>query len=389
MKKLLYFVICFIISTFAFSANVFGETYTKTFKISAYYSPLPCQNNYATGTYEGDIRLNGRGTNGADGTEVYPGMLAAPSVYSFGTKIYIPGLGTGTVHDRGGAIVSASGIEGSYDRLDVWMGYGDVGLKRALNWGKRVVDATVYGVDSSIPDDLYLAGFSTYESIPNECLSEITDVVISNPQPLVVETETPIEITPEPEPVFNKESFEEDGKLEPGSSGEEVRKLQEELRRLNFYWYDVTGYYGELTAHAVFKFQQSQFLVGDKDSLGAGLFGPKTKARLNDIIAIREFNNVLIAEANSVLLADNSSDSNDYLNTELDFGAVSTDVELLQKFLKNEGYFEGSFITNYFGEITKVSLMKFQLDHKIINDLGDPGAGRVGPATLKLINSMS
>ena len=55
--------------------------YVKKFKISAYYSPLPCQNKYATGSYQGDIRLNGSGVNSADGTPVYPGMIAAPKTY--------------------------------------------------------------------------------------------------------------------------------------------------------------------------------------------------------------------------------------------------------------------------------------------------------------------
>jgi hypothetical protein len=79
----------------------------KSFIVTAYYSPLPNQSRYLRGSYEGDIRLNGNGTNGASGKPVYPGMLAAPKSYSFGTVIHLEGLGTGTVDDRGGAIVKA------------------------------------------------------------------------------------------------------------------------------------------------------------------------------------------------------------------------------------------------------------------------------------------
>lgn len=61
----------------------------KKFIVTAYYSPLPNQNFYLKGSYEADIRLNGNGTHGASGKEVYIGMLAAPKTYSFGTKVYL------------------------------------------------------------------------------------------------------------------------------------------------------------------------------------------------------------------------------------------------------------------------------------------------------------
>ena len=51
--------------------------------------------------------LNGRGTNGASGTPVFAGMIAAPKSYDYGTQIFFEGLGLGTVADRGGAIVDA------------------------------------------------------------------------------------------------------------------------------------------------------------------------------------------------------------------------------------------------------------------------------------------
>ncbi len=62
------------------------DYYVQNFIITAYYSPLQGQEHYVTGSYAGDIYLNGNGTNGADGTEVYPGMIAAPKKYAFGTK---------------------------------------------------------------------------------------------------------------------------------------------------------------------------------------------------------------------------------------------------------------------------------------------------------------
>ena len=83
--------------------NVFAA-YQDEYTITAYYSPLPDQQTYVTGSYNGDRRLNGNGTNGACGKQVYPGLIAAPSNFEFGVKIDIPGFGTGSVCDRGGAI---------------------------------------------------------------------------------------------------------------------------------------------------------------------------------------------------------------------------------------------------------------------------------------------
>src|SRR3989338_7224095 len=102
----------------------------QEFLVTAYYSPLPDQTRYYLGSYEADIAFNGRGIAVNDGTAVYPGMIAAPPEYAFGTRIALPDVGVvGTVHDRGGRIV----VEGNgVHRIDLWMGRGEEGLARAL-----------------------------------------------------------------------------------------------------------------------------------------------------------------------------------------------------------------------------------------------------------------
>lgn len=109
----------------------------KTFncRISAYYSPQKNQGRYATGSYAGDIRLNGRGTNGASGRQVFPGMIAAPKHIAFGTKIDVPGYGIGEVQDRGGAIKG--------NRLDLYFGKGEAALNAALTFGIRNTTCTI------------------------------------------------------------------------------------------------------------------------------------------------------------------------------------------------------------------------------------------------------
>jgi 3D (Asp-Asp-Asp) domain-containing protein len=104
---------------------------------------LPNQKSYATGSYAGDIRLNGRGTHGASGQPVQDGMIAAPKTYAFGTKIALDGLGTMTVLDRGGAIVKAGQRGYEHDRIDIWMGKGDAGLTQSLRFGKQKVNGCI------------------------------------------------------------------------------------------------------------------------------------------------------------------------------------------------------------------------------------------------------
>lgn len=369
------------------------DAYTHTFTISAYYSPLPCQSRYATGSYDGDIRLNGGGVRGADGTPVYPGMIAAPKSYPFGVKMDIPGIGIVAVHDRGGAIKAAGGAEGVYDRLDVWMGYGDKGLERALQWGKRTMDVVVYGINDSISEQIILAGYSADEASAGSCDIATGEIAVQ------VEEEPVVQEMVVQEPVKIVSTVTSSSLLQNGHSGEEVRALQTELKKLNFFKGEVTGYYGELTEHAVFKFQQSQLLVGGLMDPGAGIFGPKTRERMREIVAGGEHTRVMIAQAtnayNNHLVAfveprkREDADVRVVIASQLDPGVRGPEVAALQKFLKEHGYFSGAFITDYFGPATHEAVLKFQLDNKIITGENDKGAGRVGPATRDLINNLS
>lgn len=78
-------------------------------------------------------------------------MIAAPKTYAFGTQIFFAGLGLGTVQDRGGAIVDAYVRGQAHDRLDLWMGYGDVALKRTIAWGRRTVTGMIVSGSTATP----------------------------------------------------------------------------------------------------------------------------------------------------------------------------------------------------------------------------------------------
>jgi peptidoglycan hydrolase-like protein with peptidoglycan-binding domain len=72
--------------------------------------------------------------------------------------------------------------------------------------------------------------------------------------------------------------------LGKGSTGEEVRKLQEILSKdKNIYPEGlITGYYGNLTEKAVRKYQ-IQYNIALENDPGYGYVGPKTRAMLNQI----------------------------------------------------------------------------------------------------------
>jgi len=225
----------------------------QTFQVSAYYSPLPNQDAYVSGSYAADLRVNGNGTHGADGTAVYVGMISAPSIYNFGTKIFIPGLGIGTVHDRGGAIFAAKG----YHRLDIWMGYGDDGRKRALEWGRQTVEGSIVSSDSK-------EGFVFNGEVVNA-----------------------LEFDRE---VVNAVEF--DRNLWLHIDNDDVTKY--EIKKIQtFLGSRATGYYGNRTAQFVLDFQLKHSIVLSSSSVGAGTWGPKTRKIANilflaDSVSTRE-----------------------------------------------------------------------------------------------------
>ena len=100
---------------------------------TAYYRPIQGQIRYVTGSYQGDIRLNGAGTT-FSGKPVQIGHLAADLRYHpVGTTfhVFVDGadFGLWTVTDSGSAIKGPR-------RFDFFMGESDAGRVAALAWGR-------------------------------------------------------------------------------------------------------------------------------------------------------------------------------------------------------------------------------------------------------------
>jgi len=396
--------------------------------VTAYYSPLPNQSFYIKGTYEADIRLNGRGTNGADGTEVYIGMLAAPKTYPFGTRVKIPGLGVGEVHDRGGAILARKG----YDRIDVWMGNGEEGLARALNWGARLVEGEVYFTAHQIEPGINYGWVSS--KLPTYVENKLIDKTLAYSQPAVAPVATPAPTTV----VENKVEFKEVAEVKENkkvtrleqnlnlltaglgenSNGEAVVNLQRMLWELGYYDGQLSGDYDSATIDAVYAFQVDSGILQSSFDLGAGYFGKKTLATMTNAIikkigvlsdypkevltwapAKRILPQIAALEAptyaverqelhfsevimNTKVVQDSS------LKVELDLHDRNENVVTLQNILIEGGYLQADLNTGYFGQKTEEAVLKFQIEKGIVTSSLDPGAGRVGPQTLSSLNSI-
>jgi len=342
LKKLISLTVAlaqFLLLVPAVQAEMPGEK--RMLMVSAYYSPLPNQSFYMRGSYEADIRLNGRGTNGADGTQVYTGMLAAPRTYPFSTRIRIPGLGVGEVHDRGGAIKARA----SYDRIDVWMGYGEEGLSRALNWGMRLVEGEVYFTPHQVEPGLSFGWVSS--TLPQSTLNRLQAKTMINPQTFT-------------QPITQS------------SSQASIQELQEALRLFGYYHGPVDGVYTGETRDAVLLFQLDEGVIASEDAVGAGIFGPKTRQALKT--KSENFNSKILIEQQR--LKDNLK----ALSVGLGKNAEGDEVYRVQQMLWELGYYRGELNSQY-DAMTIDAVFRFQRDNGIVQNDWDSGAGYFGKQT--------
>lgn len=210
------------------------STEVRYFYVTAYYSPLPGQKRYTTGSYAWDVRLNWNGTHAASWKAVHAWILAAPRNYSFWTKIELEWIGVWVVEDRGWAIVNHGERWFEYDRIDVWMWYGDEWLERALKWWKRKIKWKV------VPETRAVS-------------IEFDDSVVVKYKNLSVNAETPIK--------------------------ENVVRLQELLSEVKLYNWPINWDFSSVKSDLV-SYQLKKWIISSSNSDHAWYFWPKTYAAL-------------------------------------------------------------------------------------------------------------
>lgn len=417
-NKLIYSLLLLILPFTALADNCEDGDYV----LSAYYSPLPGQNYYATGSYASEVILNGGGIITASGDyvdQIPYAFVAAPDCFNFGDTILVEELGYFKVLDRGGAIKG--------NRLDVWVGYGNSGLNTALNFGKKTLFVKKV---QNVTDDQLLKSYNDLDNNlillpkngvynPLEFISTLElgdsgffvgvvqqflkDLGLYNDEvSFKFDKKTQLALdefkanfaklkddqmppTGLNESLFlNLKNFAIHKRQEEieyeflyntllfGSENFDVLNLQKILYLLG-YDLEITGKFDSETKESLHKFQidnQISFL----NSSSQGNFGAKTKRVLLQAILKNNF-------------TSDNFDLNNFFYDPVYKDQSSVIIRSLQEFLKTAGFYKAS-INGKMDEITINSLRHFQLSGGIIDNSVNSGAGFFGPKTRRYVNNL-
>ena len=165
--------------------------------------------------------------------------------------------------------------------------------------------------------------------------------------------------------------------LEMGSTGSEVRRLQQKLKDLGYLSGSADGSFGVATQAAVIAFQKNNNLTAD------GKAGTATQSKLYSGTARKATGNAAKIQESSDGSTTSTSgrDTSDIASTgyvTLEAGSESEQVKTLQKRLKELGYYNGN-IDGRYGEETQAAVMAFQLRNNLTVD------GKAGPATQRVL----
>ena len=352
MKKLFSIFILFCVFLGFIPEKLLAKSNEQYFVVTAYYSPLPNQKYYLKGNYQAEIRLNGRWIAWASGKWVFSGMLAAPKNYSFGTKIYLEWLGIGSVEDRGWAIVNAGNRWYSYDRIDVWMWYGDEWLARALYWGKRTVKWSFVANNSQVT--------LNYNTVPAPAWAT-----------------NGLEVTPS---IFYKA-------IGKNSSWDDIFALKSFLHENGVYTGTVDREYSSDLIKIIHDFQLENNILDQWELLWAGYWGNQTRSLFlkhyrTGKLEEKEQEPVLLASTNNIVLPTKKPEIQLEYNPDNIFShAISTQQEFstLQNILQELELYKWEINGNY-DEIIDI-IISFQIENNLIENKESLAAGYYWPQT--------
>lgn len=334
IKRLITWVIgaTLFFTFFIFPSYADEETYFIT---TAYYSPLPWQVKYYNGSYAAEIRMNGKGTHGASGKKVFPWMLAGPSHYPFGTKIYFEWYGVAEVADRWWAIVKKWIRWHEYDRLDIWMWYGDAGRERAVSWGTRTIKGKIVS--------------------PNTQVSLTFDG--TDPEIWYIGK---LQVNPE------------------NSTYEDIQRLQEILKYDGVYQWEIDGKF-ESVKEALIDFQLAHDIIPHEDHEAAWWYGDKTISALRKkYSSVAE--NILKEESDNFSFQEHDDPTSpahtiilQYQDLQVNPNSSSKDIIRLQELLRELWHYDGPFNGKY--SDIEDSIIDMQIQIWVIQTSDDWWAG--------------
>lgn len=255
------------------------------------------------------------------------------------------------------------------------MGQGEEGLRRALSWGKRSVTGKIIGDDEAT--DQEAIDFSRVK------IAKISAAVYKKQQ---------AERDSEVANIFNT-------LIDRNTNPDKIKELQIILSRLSYYTGDIDGKYSKSIENAIYNFQMETGLVLSKKTLGAGFYGTKTRAKLQEIYALYMENEKKRQAEEARLALEKAQEEKRIalvkVEEERRMAAQKTEVALfiknlgapksdevgahvrnLQQSLKTLGYFAGKD-TAIFGKNTRAALVAYQTEKKITEE----ELGKLGKTT--------
>lgn len=349
------------------------------FVVTAYYSPLPNQNYYFKWSYEADIKLNWRWLRWASWKEVFSWMFAAPKSYTFWTKIYLEWVWVWEVADRWWAIVSTDPRESrwyQYDRIDIWMWHWEEWLARALAWWKRTIKWSILA-DSQTWVTINLSNFPAPESALKN---------LAKKQQLEKQITKEIEANPKLN-IFEKYIW-------PESSSENIKMLQEIMTEMWLYNWAIDGKYNSVK-DSLISYQLKIWVIDNKSNDWAWYFGPKTRTQAKkDYLWFVEKNKAEVEakkkiEAQLALIKKTvetkvQNHVSSIWNPKV--WDIWENVRILQKTLKTLWYFKVKD-SAIFWDMTKKSLIKYQIDKWVISSVNDDWAWSFWPKTKEALKN--
>ena len=138
------------------------------------------------------------------------------------------------------------------------------------------------------------------------------------------------------------------GQLRNGSSGSQVRRLQQNLKTLGYYKGPITGNFRELTEAAVIRFQRANGISA------IGVVGPRTRRAIN-----RGLRRISSRPTGTTRPTNSTGRYCDPDIEGLSVGCSGQWVRQLQTDLRSLGMYNGP-VTGYFGQRTRNAVMTFQ-----------------------------
>lgn len=323
-------------------------------------------------------------------------MLAAPKKYSFWTKIKLEWLWIWEVSDRWGAIVQAWERNFKYDRIDIWCGYWEKWLQRAMYWGNRKVKWKIVNKSdknslnmNTIPSPRWTIFNARENPNYNKVILkklEIEEKIYLSSTNFTIKKYNTID---------NQNLFSK-----PIKNYKEVKTLQKILIEMKLYSWKIDWEYSNIRK-IILDYQLKNNLINKYSDIWAGNFWPKTRKSLKQKYNIflekkiieeekakkEEEKKILLEKQKKIKLEKYTKEINSLWI--IRFWNVSHEVRELQIILKKLWFFKYKD-TAIFWIHTKEALIKYQISKKLIKNRNSIWTGIFWPNTKKyLIKDLS